>query len=229
MLDQSSAFADPPPIEPRPVAGGSHPLGRTVIAWFRVIVRAGFISMALVGAFVAPPVAMLVGAPLTGAALGIAVAFFNPAFPSTAWARRGAVLTGATGVGSVPFVHGVALFGNAGGVVALVLLILGSCVAATWLTDMLESAPPGDAVRDDRWVRMVLPSLPTSDLLHEWRATQKVFGSWTGTAERTRAVELRACLLEELARRDPAAVERWLTRGDWASAPRIRRDRDVAG
>jgi hypothetical protein len=195
----------------------------------RVVTLTGFVVMALIGAVVTPPVRMLVVAPLTGCGLGLLVALGNPAFPEQPGARRGALLTAATGAAFVPFISGVALFGNAGGVVALVLLILGSCLAANWMMDVVENYPLGDAPRDDRWRQMVLPSLPTAALLQEWRATQAVFGSRPGVAERTRAVQLRGLLLEEFARRDPAAVERWLTSGDWSSEPAIRPDRDVAG
>ncbi len=195
----------------------------------RVTVPTGFVVMALIGAVVTSPVGMLVVAPLTGSGLGLLVALATPAFPEQPWARRGALLTAATGAALVPFLSGVTLLGNAGGVVALVLLILGSCLAADWMMDAVENYPLGIAPRDDRWKRMVLPSLSTVALLQEWRATQAVFGSRPGIAERTRAVQLRGYLLEEFARRDPAAVERWLTSGDWSSEPAIRPDRDVAG
>lgn len=199
------------------------------MALSRVVVPAGFVVMALIGALVSPPVAMFLVAPLIGVGVGGMVALLNPAFPAELWARRGALFTGTTAAAFVPFISGVAVVGNAGGIVALGLLILGSCLAADRMVDLIEDPPTGDALRDERWMRAVLPSLPTAALLQEWRSTRSVFGSRSGATERTRAARLRECILEELARRDPAAVERWLRSGDWSSEPEIRPDRDVAG
>jgi hypothetical protein len=222
--------SDPEPLapEPHPDAAGATPSWNAVMAFCRVLVPAGFVGTALIGAFVTPPIGMLLVAPLTGAGVGLLAALVNPAFPAETWARRGALISGATGAAFVPFVNGVALLGAVGGVLAVVLLVLGSCRAANWMIDVIEDSPARMSSRDERWTRMVMPSLPTATLLQEWRATQAVVGS-RPVAERTRAVQLRGILLEELARRDPAAVERWLRSGDWSSGPQIRSDRDVAG
>ena len=198
------------------------------MALCRIVVPTGFVVLAVLGAVVTPPVAMLLVAPLIGAGLGLVVRRLSPAFPDELRARRATLLAGATGAAFVPFTNGVTLLGDVGGVVALVLVILGSCLAANWLMDIIEDSPSCPAPRDDRWMRVVLPSLPTAALLKEWRATQAVFSTRPDIAARTRAVQLRGCLLEEFARRDPAAVERWLTGGDWSSGPRIRPDREVA-
>lgn len=230
MIDSWAPPPDPPPPDPRRDVGDARPLlVPRLIASCRVVVHGGFVLMALLGALVTPPIGMLLVAPLTGAAAFIVVAMLNPAFPAEPWARRGALLAGATGAAFVPFANGVALSGNAGGVVALVLLILGSCVAADWLMDVLERSPGSGVARDDRWMQVVLPSLPTPELLREWRAAQRAFGSLPADADRARVVKLRGLLLEEFARRDPAAVERWLTGGDWSAEPNIRADGDAVG
>ena len=208
---------------------GTTRLWNSVMACCRVVVRAGFVALALLGAFVTPPAGMLLVAPLTGATAGVVVACLHPAFPAQPRARRGALLTAATGAAFVPFVNGVDLLGSAGGVVALVLLVLSFCLAADWLMGLLEDRPPNGAPGDVRWLRAVLPSLATAVLLQEWRATQQTCGSRSGAAERARAVQLRELLLDEFARRDPVAVERWLASGDWSAGPRMGSDRDVAG
>jgi hypothetical protein len=199
------------------------------MAFIRVAVPGGFAFLAVVGALVTPPVGMLLVAPLIGLGVGLLVALLNPLFPGEPWPRRGALSTGATAAAFVPFTNGVALLGNVGGVIALALLVLGSCLAAERMMDLIERDPADGAVRDDHWLQVVMPSLPTATLLQEWRATRTLFGGRRGLAEQTRAVHVRGLLLEELARRDPAAVERWLSSGDWSSEPRIRPDRDVAG
>lgn len=214
---------------PRPDADGTTPLWGSVMACCRVVVRTGFVGVALLGALVTPPAGMFLVAPLTGAGAGLAVLRLKRAFPTEPWARRGPLLAAATGAAFVPFLNGVALLGSVGGVVALVLLICGSCVAADWMMKFIEAPPAGALPRDECWMRTVVPSLPTAVLLQEWRATQQLCGSHTGAAERDRAARLRGFLLEELARRDPVAVERWLTSGDWSSEPQMRSDRDVAG
>jgi hypothetical protein len=221
-------------VPPEPTSG-PRPVGKPATVWWavmtvcRIAVPTGFVVMALIGAVVTPPFGMFVVAPLTGSGLGLLVALLNPAFPDERWARRAALLTAATGAAFIPFMSGVTLFGNAGGVFALVLLVLGSGLAADRMMDVVENHPPGSVRRDDHWLRVVMPSLPTAALLQEWRATQAVFGGRRGIAEQTRAAHVRGLLLEELARRDPAAVERWLSSGDWSAVPRIRTDRDVAG
>ena len=208
---------------------GRTPLRNRVMACCRVVVRAGFVALTLLGAFVTPPAGMLLVAPLTGAVAGLFVAGLHPVFPAQSRARPGVLLTASTGAAFVPFVNGVDLLGSAGGVVALVLLVLGSCLAADRLMDLVEDSPPNGAPGDARRLRAVLPSLSTAVLLQEWRTTQQTCGSRPSAAEGARAVQLRELLLDELARRDPVAVERWLASGDWSSGPRMGSDRDVAG
>lgn len=208
---------------------GTTPLRNAGLAACRVVVPTGFVALAVLGALVTPPVGMLLIAPLTGAAAGLAVAFLHPAFPGEPRARRAALLTAATGAAFVPFIYGVDLLGGVGGMVALVLLVLGCCLAASWAMDLIEATPPARAPADEGWMRAVLPSLPTAVLLQEWRATQQLCGPGTGAAERARAAQVRALLLEELSRRDPLAVEQWLASRNWSSEPGMRSDRDAAG
>lgn len=229
IVDQSAL----PPEDPAPkdATAGERVSSawRAVMAFCRLAVPGGFVLLALIGALVTPPVMMLVVAPLIGGVAGAMVALLNPAFPAESWARLGALLTAATGAAFVPFTSGVALLGSAGGVLAIVLLVLGSCLAADRIADVVENIPSGSSLPDDHWLGIVMPSLPTAALLHEWRATRAAFGARRGVVEQARAVHVRSLILEELARRDPAAVERWLSSGDWSSEPRMRPDRDVAG
>lgn len=199
------------------------------MACCRFVVAAGLATLALLGALVTPPAGMLLVAPMIGAACGLVVAYLNPAFPEKPWARRAALLTAAAGAAFVPVTNGVDLLGSAGGVVALVLLVLGSCLAGDWMMDLIEDVPPTGAPVDEDCVRAVLPSLSTAVLLQEWEATQQMCGSGTGAAERARAVRLRALLLDELYRRDSVAVQQWLTGTDWSLGPRMRPDHDAAG
>lgn len=222
-----------PPEEPSP--GDDRPgvlassLWRALMAVCRVVMSGGFVLLALIGAFVTPPVAMLVVAPLIGCCAGVMVGLLSSAVSEEPWARRGALVTAATGAAFVPFTNGVALFGSAGGVLALVLLVFGSCLAADRIANFIENVPAGSDLRDDHWLGVVMPSLPTAALLQEWRATRAVSFAGRGAAEQARAAHVRGLILEELARRDPVAVERWLTSGDWSSGPRMRPDRGVAG
>ena len=56
--------------------------------------------------------------------------------------------------------------------------------------------------------------MPTTTLLDRWRATGAVLRSTNDPGERCLAAEVRGVLLDEMARRDPDGVARWLTEGD---------------
>jgi hypothetical protein len=149
-VDRSVPAPEPLPPEPPSVAGDATPLWDSMMACCRVVVSAGFIVTALVGAFVTPPAGLLLVAPLTGAGAAVVVTLLNRAFPAEPWARRSALLAGATGAAFVPFFNGVTLLGNAGGVIALLLLVLGSGLVADWMLDVIEDPPSSLTSRDER-------------------------------------------------------------------------------
>jgi hypothetical protein len=158
---------------------------------------------------------VLVFAPAFGIVVGSVVALVNPAFPKARSARR-AVVFSATGTALVvPCLRGLAQFGTAGTVAAVVLMVLGCIVVSGWVAE--QSDPPGRRAASDLDVeelQQFVQVLPTSMLLREWRAAGEHVQPGADLDRRAEAVLVRTLLLEELYRRDPVGVARWLSDGD---------------
>ena len=204
-----------------------------------VVAAAGFVGLALLGAVVSPPVVVFVLGPLCAALLAglVAVAEDGPLRRPVA-VRRVLVAAGA-GLLLIPFCAGMAVLGPLGLAVLVVLLALAAvgCVARA---GGLRSRPrprlhvvtgpdaAGGAPLTTWPASSFVCLLPTVRLLEEWRSSRaQLCGG--DPARRLEAVELRAELIEELARRHPDAVDRWLMEGgDQDPARYIGDDRDLA-
>jgi hypothetical protein len=92
-------------------------------------------------------------------------------------------------------------------------VLLGSL----WVIDRIARTPMATGIQalgDSAHLRRVLPELPDDALLREWGDSADLLGPDVDPATRVAAAELRALLIDELSRRDPAGVERWLRTGD---------------
>ncbi len=217
---------DPPrPLSARPVDSGPSTGGRRIwqaaIRTGRVVGTAGFVSIALWGAVVLPVEVMVLVAPATGAFVGGIAGMLHPGFPRSPQARRVAAYAVAAGVLLVPFLVGLSSLGAAGAALFLGLLLVGSLV----LEDRLAAAPDAGGGRDDTALRELLPRLSTTYLLEEWHASEALLGS---VDDHGTAVHVRALLLDELTRRDPAGVQDWLIGRDRSPESYIKPDRDLA-
>jgi hypothetical protein len=191
--------------------------------WSRVLaVRAcrrallgGVVAFAFVGALTSPPYVVLMVAPAFGIFIASMVAMINPAFPEARSARRATVMSGTSAALVVPCLAGIVQFGAAGAVTAVVLMVLGCVVVGGWIAE--QSDPPGRGAASDLDVeelRQFLQVLPTSMLLREWRSAGEHVQPGADPDRRAGAVLVRTVLLEELSRRDPVGVARWLSEGD---------------
>lgn len=199
---------------------GPQPDARPAVAVWHVLVRTGraalvgsTLALALLGALVGPPSAVLVWAPGMAVVAAVVVAVVDPDFPRTPGSRRAAWLAGLAGFLLVPYTSGLGMLDAAGAVVVVLQLTMG----ALWAVDRIAAMPErtgAEALRRDVvYLRRVLPELPVEMLLREWRESGARLGPDTDAGTRAAAAELRALLLDELARRDPEAVERWLRTG----------------
>jgi hypothetical protein len=209
-----------------PVAWG---LWRAVIGVSRVVVSTVFVTVALLGAAVTPALTMLTLAPLVGALAAGITAAINPGFPVERSARRAAVFVGAASTMLVPFISGAGALGDTGGALAFALLVLGFLLAADWLIGGGGGAPDGAASHDVAGLRNLLRELPVAVLLDEWRATETVLQAQLDGPDRNATVQIRGLLLDELTRRDPVGVHRWLEDGGRSPERHIRTDPDPTG
>lgn len=187
----------------------------------RAVVRLGrratagtFVVLAVVGAVVGPIWATLVWGPVTGLLTATVVRFVTREMGEEATARRAALVAGGLGLLSPPFFFGLGLLGDAGAVVLVVMMVVVALSVVAWSAE--SPAPTGVAAarRDLVYLRRVLPELPVESLLREWRASSARITAETDPAVRAVAVELRGDLLDELIRRRPAEMARWLRTGE---------------
>jgi hypothetical protein len=217
-----------PPVPPPADPGGDPSSPAPVFpGWCRVVARTGavvipvcVVPVALLGAVATPAWAMATLSPLLGLFVAGAVLTVDPGSPGPARRRTG-VLAAVAGAVSVPFVVGLGLLGGVGLAVTLLLFLLGPFLAAEWL---LGTAGSGAAAGWLAQVTPVVASLPTDRLLSAWGTTEEVLRWRPAAGDRAAAVALRAALLDELARRDPEGVERWLRVGDGPPDRHIRAD-----
>ncbi|RZU31309.1 hypothetical protein [Blastococcus saxobsidens] len=198
-------------------------------ASIRIAVRVGrvlgatlYVTTALFGALFTSWSSMLVVAPLLGALVGGAVALVRPDFAKDAASRRTVVHAAVAGVLALPFATGLPALGGLGSVVVLLLLVVGSLTVDDWLA----AGEPGPRVGHPAELRPVLGVLPTAELVSAWLRTEDLLRS---ARDRSRVAELRELLLDELARRDPEGVARWLAAGGRSPVPHVRTDRDLTG
>lgn len=178
----------------------------------------GTTSMALLGAVAAAAVSLLRGS----------ARLPRPARrPSPADVTAGAVIGG----GAIPF--GLGLFAMPPQVSAPVVGSLAANAVLRILArrpDRSDADEPGEAVElwdeeHEALLRSTLRVVSLSVLLDQWRTTGRDLhrpGPSCGTS-----AQLRRLLLEELERRDPDGVDRWLRSGRTDPEPFLARGRDV--
>lgn len=204
----------------------------------RALLVTGFVTVALLGAAVSSAFTVLVVGPVLGALAGGLVALTEAGPPQRPSAGRARLVAAGAGLLLLPFFAGVALLGVVGAVVALALLGLGVLAGVAHIVRLPRLLGPrlhGVAVQGTPG--QPIATKPTTDfvrvlqtrrLLEEWRSSSAhVHGP--DPIRRLEAVELRDLLLEELSRRHPQAVARWLMHGGDEDPQRyIGDDRDLA-
>jgi hypothetical protein len=176
----------------------------------------GVTACALVGALTAPPYVVLVIAPTCGLFVAgvVAVHVVDPASEKTK-VHRAVLLSGAWAALLAPAVAGVRTLDDAGVMVRVLLVFLAASVAAGWIVEICDPSSEKPAAGwDEEELRQLLRVLPTSMLLSEWHSGCAYMHSGRPQEERSHAAHVRTLLLEELSRRDPAGVSRWLSEGD---------------
>ncbi|MCZ2814766.1 hypothetical protein [Modestobacter sp. VKM Ac-2984] len=196
----------------------------------RLLLAVLYVGIALPGAVVTPVPRMLLLAPLVGAFAAVVAGLVNPGFPAHPRARRAVLGAFAAAALTVPFSSGVALLGPSGAWLVIGMILLAATVAGMWIADW-DAAPL--TVSDPRRVaalRDFVGVLPTEALIREWRATDPPLQATTDPQERAALVRVRGLILDELVRRDPAAMAQWLEDGGPADpGPHLRRERGPAG
>jgi MFS family permease len=173
------------------------------------------VVFALVGALTTPPYVLLVAAPAVGAFFGGVVALSHPAFPEAPSARRAVAFSGMGAALFALTLAGLGQFGSAGMIAAVVLVVLGCIAVGGWIVEHADAPDRGPASDlDMEGLQQFVQVLPTSMLLREWRSTAEHVQAGADPHRRAEAVLVRNLLLEELSRRDPVGVARWLSEGD---------------
>lgn len=185
--------------------------GRLLVLWCRRCLLATTVAVAWVGALTAPAHLTLVVAPVCGglalAGLLLGAAGAGLRRPS----RRAQALTAMGGLLLVPFTAGASLLGPVGAALSLGLLVTA---AARLPADPWAASSPADVTLDEvAGLGAGLHRLPSAALLEHWQRTADVVSPGAGPELRAAVSELRSRLLDELSRRDPAGVERWLRSG----------------
>ncbi len=195
----------------------------------RVVLLLGATLFALVGALTTPPYVVLVLAPVCGIFFASVVAVVNPAFPKDSSARRTVVFSWAGATLFIPCLAGIGQFGSLGTVAAMVLMVLGCVVVGDWIVECSNASDRGaGAGMDVEQLQQLFYVLPTSMLLGEWRATGELMQTGADPDRRDEAVLVRTLLMEELSRRDPEGVARWLEGEEDAPEQYLRGDSGAA-
>lgn len=189
----------------------------------RLTLRVLYGGTALLGALLTPPERMLLGAPAVGLGALLATAagcwWCRRLGPSRQLPWSAAVVAAA----AVPFSHAVDALGDTGAAVVFAVLTLLAVTVSDWITSGSEpagAATTGSArVREGRQddpesLAVLLRGLPMALLCQEWHATTP---HRDAGALGPRAARDRTLLLEEMTRRDPAGVRRWLRAGPGAA------------
>ncbi|GAA4751321.1 hypothetical protein GCM10023328_37880 [Modestobacter marinus] len=190
--------------------GGSGGAGVRVARLLLVVL---YVGIALPGALVTPAPRMLLLAPLVGAFAAVVAGLVHPGFPAQPGARRAVLGASAGSALAVPFAGGVGLLGPTGSWVVIGMVLLAATVVGCWIADW-DSAPL--TVADPRRVAVLrdfVGVLPTEALVREWWATCAPLQATTDPQERAALVRVRGLILDELVRRDPDAMARWLGEG----------------
>ncbi len=195
----------------------------------RLCLPAG-VGTAVAGALFSSAWTTLVVAPLTGLFAASQVAMVHPGFPAERSARRAALLVGVGCALAVPFVMGVIALGAAGAVLTVTVVVTGAVLAGGRLASLCREDVAPSAAPDTRVLGELIGAVPMSALVEEWRLSEALLSTTTDPDERAAASLARELLLDEMTRRDPAGVRRWLQDGAAASPDRhLRDDAEPAG
>jgi hypothetical protein len=191
----------------------------------RLVFASTVVACALVGALTAPAHLVLLIAPACGFSVGSAVAGLLAGFPEVASAHRAAVLAGTwTGL-LVPAFPGAGAVGVEAELFALALVGLGAVAVVAWMAGPRGASAGGSREGvDEEQLRQLVVVLSNAELLREWRECGEHLRPGADLDLRARAVVVRNLVLEEFARRDPAAVGRWLSDGDENAPEQYLRD-----
>lgn len=186
---------------------------RTATRVARAVLLVAAVAVALVGAMLGPPAAVLFWAPVTGLVTLGAARLAVGMFGDEPGGRRPVLVSGVVGFLLVPFTSGLGALGRGGGLLLIAMLVMGALRVAELAVDAPDAGPALALRRKVTVVRRVLPGIPFEGLLEQWRQAAPEIGPDADPEVRIAAAELRSLLLDELSRRDPAGVEQWLHAG----------------
>jgi hypothetical protein len=198
----------------------------------RILLKLLYTAIAMLGALVAP-ILTISAIPALGAAGAGLYATLEPPWRRPEIRPTDLLAVGLAVGGFAPFVAGVQALGDVGSLFILAVLGLLTAVAAHWLLTfepsnaaVVPSSSPTGGVES---LRDVFRAAPIEWLFEEWRASQHQLthnGGWAGVLD---TASLRGLLLDEMQRRNPTGVERWLNEGAvWPPEHYLRRDDGLA-
>lgn len=188
------------------------------------VVAGLYIATAFLGLVVAPLATSLLEAPVAGVLLSAAYVTAHRTFLERWPSRPTLYQVGLLTYGAPLFARGAGVLDQVGSALTLVVLLTAAVLLRSELGRAGDGSPTGEALdsgggwagsaEEDEPLRGLLSALSIHDLFDEWHAVQvhdsllpEAAGS---TAERLR---IRRLLIEELRRRGPVGVARWLTHG----------------
>lgn len=189
---------------------------RLVIRLSRLL-RAVYITAALLGTAVTPPLVLIVFVPATGVTV-VAGTVYGCWYLTGRWPdRRVAGSVALLAAGAAPFFHGIKLLGQVGDVLVAALSGVLALLLLIWLRLTASTSAPGAAAPGspaqpgaEESLRELLRVLPLEILCSEWRGHQQ---ERTGAGLDPALAVARRAVLQELARRDPAGFHRWVAQG----------------
>lgn len=181
-----------------------------------------FTPVVFLGLLASPLITTLVGAPVA-AVLAVSAGLTAYRLFAERWPTARVVhLCAAIGFGLPLYVEGAEALGKLGGALTITLVAIGIGVVVAWVRTgyTLFAPPPPSATPPQRAstagghdsLRELLAAMPLEALFDEWRATEDD-EHLAHPHDRHARNRLRALIVEELGRRDPAGAGRWLARG----------------
>jgi hypothetical protein len=196
----------------------------------QLLLRNLYTALAVLGVLTAPPLPVLLVAPLLGLTAVAMHAYTHRSITKQLPPGDRLLLTAAAGTGFLPFTHAMTALQGPG--LALGLLVIGLFILLTALGIRCRLTPARSPLDADRAgaaastpgsVRELLAVLPLDLLCAEWRDLHR------HPAEHPAALPYRQLLLDELQLRDPVGFDRWRRCApDQPPARHLRTDRDVA-
>lgn len=203
---------------------------RLCVRLSQLLLRTCYVAVALFGVLVTPPTVMLLVVPAITLGTVVFVAglvwYCEQRWPARRTLRGIAGTTAAL----LPFLQGGRELAGVGTMIAFVVLGLVIIVGASWVNSLAAGANPVSTVQEaggDGSLSELLQVLPLETVFNEWRDLQEHPDSRCGPSNADAGV--RALLLDEMQRRDPAGFAEWLSDGATDSPERhIRGDQGLA-